>query len=162
MNRYMILYVMVFHSMSVISAQQKTDSSLIETQSEWSQQFRFDANTESQDVAFVIEETINKLNLLFEGVITKGGLIIEVLDPNGKRVGGLTLEGLENSDSKYQLDDYGHSYARRNTSGGQAHGSMKKVITYPLSGTWHIKIKSEQLTGHFRLSISQAQSMSRG
>lgn len=88
----------------------------------------------------------NKNALFFNiyGDINSGNVLIEILNPNGKKEGELSLEHRTDSTPKTVTKLSG------NTS-----GSLNKTINSPEIGDWLIKITPEKSNGNINISVAQ-------
>jgi flagellar biosynthesis GTPase FlhF len=86
----------------------------------------------------------NALFFNINGEINSGNILIEILNPNGKKEGELSLEHRQNSTPKT-----GTMYS------GKTSGSLNKTINSPESGEWSVKFTSEKSIGHVNISVSQ-------
>jgi len=94
-------------------------------------------NFTSSDTDYTIILEVNKplthIDVKFTSLIDKGDMVIEILDPNGKREGGFELEAKDANDPK-----------GKSTS---VNGIMGKRINNPLKGEWTIKIELAKAEG---------------
>ena len=68
---------------------------------ELNKEFSFDENSKTESFTFKVEKGTKKLNIDLEGIISKGGLKVKILDPDGKQVSGFSLETSKSKDKSY-------------------------------------------------------------
>ncbi len=90
---------------------------------------------------------VDKKNTLFfsiRGYVNSGNTLIEILDPDGKKEGELSLEHTN------KLDLGKDDKLSNSTS-----GSLNKTITNPEIGDWSIRISPKDSKGNVNISVAQ-------
>ena len=106
----------------------------------------FTMSGEDSKIKSVKIKITNKNALFFNinGDINSGNVLIEILNPNGKKEGELSLEHRKVSTPKTET-----------MLSGNTSGSLNKTINSPEIGDWLVKITPEKSNGNINISVAQ-------
>ena len=134
-----------------------------QTQGTLHKEFKFDDNTEEQEISFPVGQNTSIIHFAFKGRISKGNLKVTIYDPNNKKEGGFHLEAVSKK-SGTLVDEITDertkenkviSYTMSEGDDNSSMGSMSKEIKKPIPGTWKVKVSSKKLKGMLGVELGQ-------
>ena len=104
----------------------------------------FDNESEKAEVKVKMTDEYNYMKFIVNSSFTKGKMLVELIDPNGKKQGNFTVKA------------YGEIKKGKNTnSKSRVAGNMQKAFKHPLIGTWIIRAIPSSATGELQINVQQ-------
>ncbi len=94
-------------------------------------------DSKTKEVNIDVEEEIQMLNVMIDGIVTSGNMDVGVYDPSGKKKGSFSIE------------------CDTDSSGEEVHGLLNRNYNAPMAGTWKVKINSEKAHGNVMITSLQ-------
>jgi hypothetical protein len=170
--------LLIIHCSIITGQTDKTDFNL---------QRRIELKEESEiiDIKLPVAEEDNTLNILIRAMVSKGGLIIEIYDPAGKKQGNFSIvsqlhssgsterkSSAVKSSGSSSSTSYGTSSSSSSGSSSSSSGSastsistsyesvvgqISKSVEKPSKGDWNVKIIPKDVTGHIEIGTNITQ-----
>ena len=137
------------------------------TTSEITKEFTFEGDNATEEMTIQVSSSISMIGFQFMGEIEMGKLEVTIFDPNSKKEGGFELTSKKaskdkdktsvssSSKSNSNAENNTHSYSYTSTGSGKVHGNMSKHVDNPVSGTWKVIIKANNVKGQLAIKIGQ-------
>ena len=165
----------------LLSGIAKVQHGYSQSHSDLQQKFEFDYESGLKKVNLQIEPNMEMIGFNFQSEISSGSLIMDIIDPNGKKEGGFVLQAVnqksgagnqihinsgKNQNSHTHISGTGgqtivtnsggntHQYVMH-SGGGSSVGSMNKQVDNPIPGTWSVSIETKDLKGKLSLNMMQ-------
>ena len=95
-------------------------------------------DSEEKEFLLDIPDGAKHIQILVDGLVTSGKLVVEIYDPRNKKQGNFSLGTSKQSKS------------------AQAQGNLSKSVKDPLPGQWKIRIIPEKVTGQININFATA------
>jgi hypothetical protein len=93
--------------------------------------FTFDENSKTETFTFEVKKGTKKININFEGTISKGGLKVKITDPDGNKISGFSLKtsrsGTRTLSYSYSSDSDDKTRAEDSERAGSSSSSSKSA-----------------------------------
>ena len=96
-------------------------------------------DSEEEEFLLDIPDGAKHIQILVDGLVNSGKLVVEIYDPRNKKQGNFSLGTTKQSKS------------------AQAQGNLSKSVKDPLPGQWKIRIIPEKVTGQININFATAQ-----